>query len=201
VAPSGDTWERLAAAFPETGLWPVLVAAGELQPDFWRGPDWEAGAARDPERVLRRLWKEGLPLGEGERRGYANEVLTPFGAPERVARDGDRRQVVRDPQVLGGVVRADFLQRQVGHPCVRRQEAGRVRDHDLVEPRHHLRVGHAARGLVARVERAQERRPRNLLAARRATEPRDRRERIRRAVVGRREPDEVVERRRRRPAS
>jgi hypothetical protein len=86
-------WRRLAAAFPTTGLWPVLIQAGELQPEFARPRDWEIQAAKAPERVLRSLWRESLPLGAGERREYAAEVLAPFGAqfPE-LARGGAPRK-------------------------------------------------------------------------------------------------------------
>ncbi|HET8951264.1 MAG TPA: hypothetical protein VFN44_12160 [Solirubrobacteraceae bacterium] len=72
-------WHRLALAFPRTGLWPVLIPAGDPQPDFESPRDWEAQAARDPERVLRSPWKESLPLSAGEQRDYADTVLAPFG--------------------------------------------------------------------------------------------------------------------------
>jgi hypothetical protein len=51
-------WVELAAAFPDTGLWPVLLERGDHDVGVFEHPEWPAEAERDAEAVLRELWDE-----------------------------------------------------------------------------------------------------------------------------------------------
>jgi len=81
----GRLWERLAAAFPETGLWPVILdpleedptrpwTNGELDPIGSGDP-----AALDAAAVLTKAWSEAVPSDPAEL-GQPREELAPFGA-------------------------------------------------------------------------------------------------------------------------
>jgi hypothetical protein len=74
-----ERWAALARAFPETGLWPLVVEPshgidrmGEVLMDIPRS----TGA--DPFQLLRRWWHANTE-GDGEEDDEADEAISPFG--------------------------------------------------------------------------------------------------------------------------
>jgi hypothetical protein len=70
-----ETWARLAAAFPETGIWPVVIDAiygfdgfGDYLIDLPRGRHTEVGA------ILRKGWNSSVNFDEE----YPDESVAPF---------------------------------------------------------------------------------------------------------------------------
>ena len=91
VADVSDQWRTLARAFPETGLWPLVV---ETSLGIDRMPDVLMDDARtvgnDPFQLLRRWWHENAGLEDD---GFDEEAFQPFGRkfPGLAARTpGDR---------------------------------------------------------------------------------------------------------------
>jgi len=72
-----DRWRTLARAFPETGLWPLVV---ETSFGIDRMPDVLMDQARtvgnDPFQLLRRWWHENAGLEDDE---FDDEAFQPFG--------------------------------------------------------------------------------------------------------------------------
>lgn len=84
VSDRGELWGRLARAFPETGLWPVVLDTLDGDPDR----PWDVGeldptgsgdpAAFDPAVVMAAAWSENVPSDPEEIRQFEQE-LAPFG--------------------------------------------------------------------------------------------------------------------------
>ncbi len=87
---------RLAAAFPQTGLWPVLWAVSGDDPDSYMDGmgNPQAAAHLDPEEVLRKTWNQygadgpfpGLAPGPAS----ADASLEPFGTLAQALRNSDQ---------------------------------------------------------------------------------------------------------------
>ena len=74
-------WSSLALAFPETGLWPLVVEERHREePHLAVAGDWREQAARDPADVLRELYARGVPIGLDGEPDPEDDKLAPFGA-------------------------------------------------------------------------------------------------------------------------
>ncbi len=88
----GPLWSELAARFPETGVWPIVLEPlttddnrqwwdGELDPTLSRQPDELDGV--DVEATLSGWWSDSMPsaaeLEDDEFAALVDESLTPFG--------------------------------------------------------------------------------------------------------------------------
>jgi len=78
VANAGRVWSRLAAAFPETGIWPFVIDAsygfdgfGDYLMDLPRGRHTEVLA------ILRKAWNEMVDVDED----IPPDEIAPFGKP------------------------------------------------------------------------------------------------------------------------
>jgi hypothetical protein len=80
-------WGRLALAFPETGLWPVVLCGRSLDVlEVRRG--WEAAAAQDPETLMREQW-----LRESS---HDEELRAMLGDWPGLGRGGEREPAALD---------------------------------------------------------------------------------------------------------
>jgi hypothetical protein len=82
---SARTWGELALRFPETGLWPVLIAGRDQKPDFEPSPGWQA---RDAAELLPELWSE--------HGAYDEELAASMGAFPGLGRGGERIPAAHD---------------------------------------------------------------------------------------------------------
>jgi len=72
----GRTWARLADAFAETGLWPLIIdERGESEMEE-RLLGYPPIASRDAARILRQAWAENVPSDEDE---FDSETYAPLG--------------------------------------------------------------------------------------------------------------------------
>ena len=77
VKDAASVWSRLAAAFPETGVWPFVTDASYGFEGFdERLMDVPRGRHTEVLTILRRGWSESVDLDEES----DNEELSPFGA-------------------------------------------------------------------------------------------------------------------------
>ena len=77
LADVGTVWSHLAAAFPETGVWPVIIDASHGFSGF-DGYLMDVPRGRHTEvlAILRRGWNDSVPVDEED---DAGEEIAPFG--------------------------------------------------------------------------------------------------------------------------
>jgi hypothetical protein len=95
------TWSVLAGAFPETGLWPLIVDAEQGLDSFEEGLiDTPHSQATDVETVLRRWWTENVGPDEDE---FDPATYAPFKRrfPGLAPRTPGPRPTSLDPLVNG----------------------------------------------------------------------------------------------------
>ena len=77
-----DDWKRLAEAFPETGLWPlVLTTLDDDGQRPWRNGELDLAGSSDPDQhdagaVLTSFWERNVPVPEEDDAAF--EPLAPF---------------------------------------------------------------------------------------------------------------------------
>jgi hypothetical protein len=91
LAGIGSLWHKLAAQFPDTGLWPLALESSPSDPGGWWDSDLDPTMSRQPgelggvdvESTLARWWAEAMPpAADLEDEAFAAAVdhtLTPFG--------------------------------------------------------------------------------------------------------------------------
>lgn len=91
VSDVGTLWSDLAARFPETGLWPLVLEPFEADGRRWWDGELDPTLSRQPgqlddvdlESTLSDWWSEHLPVDEEledpEFAGLVDESLAPFG--------------------------------------------------------------------------------------------------------------------------
>ncbi len=96
-----ELWKPLARAFPDTGIWPLIVDARygiDAMPD--RLMDVPRSVGADPYALLRRWWHESAGMDEDE---FDDEAFAPFGRkfPGLAVRSPGRRPSSIEPFVHG----------------------------------------------------------------------------------------------------